>query len=556
MMQTMNLIKEAGTKPGRGRFMGTIHLLDCTLRDGGYINDWQFGNDNLISIFERLADAGVEIIEVGFLDERRDFDRDRSIFPDTESIRKIYGKQNRKQAMVVGMIDYGTCAIDRIQPAEESYLDGIRVIFKKHLRREALAFCAELKALGYIVFAQLVSVTSYSEDELEDLARLANAVSPYAVSIVDTYGLMHQNNLRYCLETLNRFLRPEIGIGYHGHNNFQMAYANGISFLRDSLPYNRKIVVDGTLFGMGKSAGNTPVELLAMHLNQQYGKQYRIAQLLEAIDTSISSFTGKAAWGYDLLYFIAAYNDCHPEYVKWLINKRTLSIQSVNEILSRLTGERKLLYSESVIEQLYYDYLDVEIHDEPTIAALEQLLDGRKVLLLGPGNNIRLQEERIRQFTEKHEPVVISVNFIPEHIDVDYLFLSNAKRYVQLAPVLSEQEEIEVIATSNVLGMNGAFPYCLSFASLQCGEAEFRDNPFLMLLKVMIRIRREEVWLAGFDGYVDEYYKNYVDKKMEYHYSTKQSEEINRAVSQVLQELSGQIRMHFLTDTQYRLSTE
>lgn len=89
--------------------MRNIKLLDCTLRDGGYLNDWRFGYSNIVSIFERLVDAGVDIIEVGFIDERRPFDIDRSIFPDTASCDKIYGKLKKGKSMVVGMIDFGTC---------------------------------------------------------------------------------------------------------------------------------------------------------------------------------------------------------------------------------------------------------------------------------------------------------------------------------------------------------------------------------------------------------------------------------------------------------------
>ena len=120
-------------------------LLDCTLRDGGYVNDWKFGRDTIVNIFERLVSAGTDVIEVGFLDGRRSFDPDRSIMPDTEAAEKIYGRLNRGRSMAVAMIDYGTCDIGRLAPAKESCLDGIRVIFKKHRMEEALAYCAQVK---------------------------------------------------------------------------------------------------------------------------------------------------------------------------------------------------------------------------------------------------------------------------------------------------------------------------------------------------------------------------------------------------------------------------
>ena len=110
-----------------------VSLLDCTLRDGGYINDWKFGHDNIVNIFNRAVNSGIEIIEVGFLDERRKFNIDSSIMPDTESVNRIFGQLDKKNTKVVAMIDYGTCGLENIQPCSQCFLDGIRVIFKKNI---------------------------------------------------------------------------------------------------------------------------------------------------------------------------------------------------------------------------------------------------------------------------------------------------------------------------------------------------------------------------------------------------------------------------------------
>jgi len=169
--------------------MKQVKLLDCTLRDGGYVNDWEFGHDNIVTIFERLISAGVDILEVGFLDDRRTFDRNRTIMPTTQCADQIFGKLDKGNTMIVAMIDYGTCDISNLSPCSESYIDGIRIIFKKHVMHEAIQFCHEVKKLGYKVFAQAVSITSYSDRELLDLVDLVNDLEPYAMSLVDTYGL-------------------------------------------------------------------------------------------------------------------------------------------------------------------------------------------------------------------------------------------------------------------------------------------------------------------------------------------------------------------------------
>lgn len=108
-----------------------VQVLDCTLRDGGYINDWAFGHNVITAIYKRLEKAGVEFIEVGFLDGRRQYDNNRSIFPDTKSLNKVFADVEKHHAIPVAMIDYGTCPIENIGPASESFIDGIRVIFKK-----------------------------------------------------------------------------------------------------------------------------------------------------------------------------------------------------------------------------------------------------------------------------------------------------------------------------------------------------------------------------------------------------------------------------------------
>ncbi len=529
--------------------MSETMLLDCTLRDGGYVNDWKFGHDNLISIFERLVDANLDIIEIGFLDERRPFDIDRSIMPDTDSVEKIYGKLDRKQAMVVGMIDYGTCGIEQIKPCAESFLDGIRVIFKKHLREPAFAFCKELKEKGYKVFAQLVSVTSYDDDEMMDAIRLANEIRPYALSMVDTYGLMHQNNLLHYFHLMDRHLDREIGLGYHAHNNFQMGYANCIAMLSSRI--ERRMIVDGSVYGMGKSAGNAPLELVAMYMNNVLGKQYHISQILEAVDANISQFYRPATWGYNMFYYIAASNDCHPEYVAYLMNKRTLSIKSVNEILAKIQDEKKLLYDWEYIEKLYVAYQKNEVNDGEDRKRLQQVLSDRDILLVGPGVTVKTQRERIDRHIADHKPTVISINYVPDGIEPDYIFLSNAKRYVQLATRLS-QEKYVLIATSNVTGTNGsAFDYVLNFSTLMDAEARIVDNSLVMLLKALKSAGCTKVTLAGFDGYSGET-SNYYNVEMEYDFAKNMAAYLNQYTTAFLESICDDMEVTFLTDSRYR----
>ena len=531
--------------------MGEIKLLDCTLRDGGYVNDWEFGHDNLISIYERLVKSGVDIVEVGFLDDRRPFDNNRSIMPNTECAGTIWKDVAKKAPMTVGMIDYGTCKIENLQPCKDSFLDGIRVIFKKHIMHEAMAFCAEVKKLGYKVFSQLVSITSYNDDELMELIELVNDVKPYAVSMVDTYGLLHPEDMLHYYEILDKNVVPEVQIGFHAHNNFQLAYANAMAFLNKET--NRDIVVDGTLYGMGKSAGNAPDELVAMYLNKNFSKNYNIDIMLEAIEESVMDIYNKAPWNYKLFFYLSAANRCHPNYVSYYQKKENLSISKLNDILGEIEPEdKKLLYDADIAEKLYNDFTERTIDDKHNYELLNNKCDNKNILLLGPGKNIQLQNEKVQKYISEKHPLIISVNYIPGAFNVDIVFTTNRYRYQQMTDSLKEikNKNIEIIATSNVESMNDKFNYVVDRAPLLEKDEKIMDNSFLMLLKLLKKASVKEVTCAGFDGY-SENEDNYFNPSMEYVFIKSEATYINKHMKHMLGEMKKDMNIDFITYSHY-----
>ena len=531
--------------------MRNIKLLDCTLRDGGYVNDWEFGHENLCSIFERVADAGVDVIEVGFIDERRPFDINRSIFPDTASIEKIYGNIKKRPQMVIGMIDYGTCGLENIQPCEESILDGIRVIFKKHIMHEAMAFCAELKKLGYKVCSQLVSITSYNDEELMELIGLVNEVKPFAVGIVDTYGLLDPEKLTHYYEMLDNHVDKSVAIGFHAHNNFQLAYANSRTFLdRES---DRDILVDGTLFGMGKSAGNAPIELVGMYMNQKYGKSYNIKAMLEGIDESVLDFYKKTPWGYKMYFYLSAYNRVHPNYVQHMQDKPSLSLSAINDLLAKIEPEdTKLLYDKAVAEELYREFEEKELDDSKDYAKLADALKGKNVLLVGPGKNIQLQSKKVDKYIEDKNPVIISINYIPGAYTPDYVFVSKANRYKDMSDDLLEVKNAntKIIGTSNVTARCDAFEYSFTREKLLEKNESIVDNSFLMLLKVLNTCGVKDIACAGLDGYSDKE-DNYFNPKMEYSFVKAEANRLNKHIREVITETYSDINIEFVTYSHY-----
>jgi 4-hydroxy 2-oxovalerate aldolase len=180
-------------------------------------------------------------------------------------------------------------------------------------------------------------------------------------------------------------------------------------------------------------------------------------------------------------------------------------------------------------------------------------LEGKNVLVIGPGISIKNETEKIIAFINNNTPTIISINFLPEFLDANYLFLTNSKRYVQQAVKINTVgNTIKIIATSNVTKSAGIFDYNLDYETLIDRNAVFMDNSFIMLLKVLKKTGIKDVTLAGFDGYSQDRETNYYLSKMEYDFAKQRGEEINENVNQMLSEFRKYLNIKFITTTLYK----
>jgi 4-hydroxy 2-oxovalerate aldolase len=482
--------------------MNKISFLDCTLRDGGYINDWRFGNLAIRSVISRLDAAGLDFIEIGFLDGRCQYDKDRSMFPDIPSVAKTIGNTRPKQAKLVAMIDFGTFDESLLVPAEQSCLYGIRLIFTKDKADAALKYAEKIKTAGYTLFLNLVSTPSYNDQELLDLASKINDVKPSGVSIVDTYGLMFNEDMKSYVLLLDHNLYRDIALGYHSHNNLQMSNANTIEFLNTR--FKRPITVDATVLGMGKNAGNACTELILSYANKNEIKKFDITQVLECAYTDIQKFQGSAKWGYKLEFLISAITECSPNWTKQYMGKNTLSIKDICNILTSLPYEKKFLptlFFPQVSEEIYLDYMDKSVDDTESRAIMNNIVNGREILLICPGRTLQTKKTDIDRYIAENKPIVISVNFALA--GVDFIFVSNNLRYSQLLGVYPDlSSKTKIITTSNITPHEIAAPE-LSFNFKTLYDEIGGDVSAVLILELLLSLGVNKVTFAGFDGFDD-----------------------------------------------------
>jgi len=517
-----------------------IHILDCTLRDGGYINNWQFGTEGIKFILSKLQESGIDIIEAGFLSKKEPTIEGRSLYTSFEQVNAIIPEQ--VQSSIACMINYGAYPIEDIPPYLGHGVHTLRVAFHHKDLYGAIAYCEQLLAKGYHVFIQPMATTDYSTEDIDWLLSEANRIQPTAVYIVDSFGTMQQKDVNYLFTQYTNQLNKDIAIGFHSHNNLQLSFPNAQELLRQ--PSEHKLFIDSSVFGMGRGAGNLCTELLTMYLNENYQTHYQLVPILEIIDTHLNAIFIKTPWGYSVPYYVASINKCHPNYATYLINKQTLGVRPINIILSQIPQEKKHSYDQTLIEQLYLQYQACVVDDGELLAHLQQNWGSRNILLLAPGKSILSHQDKIVQFINKEKPIVISINFLPECYSTDYLFLSNTKRFARM----SELENQQVIATSNIT--NDKFMRVDYTSLIHPGQSE-SDNAGLMLLRMLIRIGKKDVYIAGYDGFSEDIHENYCDEQLINSSITEIFMERNHSVSEQLVSIMKQINVHFLTPSRY-----
>jgi 4-hydroxy 2-oxovalerate aldolase len=481
----------------------SICILDCTLRDSGGINGCCFGKRSIRSIISRLDSAGVDIIEVGYLDSRVEYDPDKSIYPDIQSLERTLARCVPKQAKLVAMVDVGRFPKELLIDRERSSLEGIRLAFYKPQLDEAIEFGHELRRRCYKIFLNPMSLTSYHDHEIDELIQKVNILQPTAVSIVDSYGLMLKNDLLHYANLMDSQLNESISLGFHAHNNLQMANANCFEFIAHETA--RTKIIDSSILGIAKDAGNACTELILSYIEKNDIKQVDLNQILECAYTDIYRFHGTQAWGYNLKYLISAIHDCPPKWTNYLMDKYTLSIKDIRAILALLPFERRQgsYFTKELAEQKYFEYMDHFINDEQARLSLKKALSGRKVLLLCPGKSIETQRGLINAYIEKNNPIIVTINFVSDAYPAAYAFISNSLRYSNMLGDWHDMHHKPIVAlTSNITPIDGMQPeYLFNYKTLY--ESIGGDSSAVMFLSLLQDIGIKAVSLAGFDGFDD-----------------------------------------------------
>lgn len=525
--------------------MRKISVLDCTLRDGGYINDFKFGMQTIINMIDGLGKASIDIIECGFLKSACN-DKDKTLFPAVETIKDYIGEKT-PGSIYVAMIQYGAIGIDEICNYDGKSIDGIRITFHEHEIEQAFTLGKGIMNKGYKVFMQPVGTTSYEDAALIDLIKRINALKPYAFYMVDTLGKMYKNDLLRMFYIVDHNLDKRIALGFHSHNNLQMSFANAQELAQ--INTTRNLIIDSSVLGMGRGAGNLNTELLVQFLNVNQGLKYDVFKIMNLMDQYIKPLSAHYKWGYDAAYYLAAVSECHPNYASFLLNKQTLQIRDIGTILNGLDPQKRSLFDKEYIQEEYMKYMDYSVDDTEVCKRLKEMVGTKKVLLIAPGKSIKTETAKVNELINHDAFFVISINFLPEEIPVDLVFISNMKRF-QNTKDFSAGRSIHVVVTSNIKSAGDGY-WIVNYSSYLSEENSIADNAGIMCINLLKKIGARKFVLAGFDGFSENIKENFYEESLYLDVEEERLAKMNIAMADKIAQLRKQVAITFFAPSPY-----
>ncbi len=287
-------------------FRPAIKVVDCTIRDGGLMNNSNFSLEMVTEVYQAVCRSGVDIVELGYRNSKDMFSPDKYgpwRFCDEEMLKRVVGDKPFETTVAV-MQDAHKAVAEDVLPREDSVVDMIRVATYVKDVDKAIHLANNATDKGYEATINIMAISHALDRELDEaLQQIEEETKITACYIVDSFGALYSEDIDYLVHKYQRYLKTK-QIGIHTHNQQQLAYANTIEAIIKNANY-----LDGTLYGFGRAAGNCPLELLVGFLKNP---KFDIRPLLEVIGKRILPLHRQIGWGYNVPYMISGMLNIHP----------------------------------------------------------------------------------------------------------------------------------------------------------------------------------------------------------------------------------------------------
>ncbi len=563
-----------------GKRKNHVQILDCTIRDGGYINNWHFDKKIVREIYRVLSKSGIDFVEIGFRGTEKHFEKEKYglwRFSHEEDIRDAI--KNISGAKLALMADYGRIEIDDFCQARDSVVELIRVAAHKNDLKSAIIFLEQIKKKGYKVSLNVMGYTNYSESERNYLVDLLKETHLDYIYIADSYGSLFPDQIKPIFEPLLNI--PNLNVGFHPHNSLQMAFANTLEAIRCGVH-----IVDCTIYGMGRAAGNLPTEIIVSFLERERRDRYNSIPVLNIIDRYFVSVQKENLWGYQLPYMLSGMFQCHPNYAKTLIDHREYTIEDIWKAMEYIKRRNPIGFSKTLLNNLINEgcigsFGDVQkkkfsaVSDKACLSTIKEHPEvyyinrhkNRDFLIMANGPSLKEYKSKIDKFIAKYDPIVLGANYLGGLFNPHYHAFNNKRRFTEYVDSVASESKL-LIGQYIPDGMIREYTdrdyerifYIDEFSDFGIKKGVITTNCrtiAVLLLGVAIVMGAKRIFAAGMDGYMgvsDFHFYQEKDEKQEEGMIIERHRWCQKYIGQIDEYLNKHKKegVHILTPTSYK----
>jgi 4-hydroxy 2-oxovalerate aldolase len=515
-----------------------MKITDCTIRDGGHLNKWCFDPLCVKAAYYAALKGGVDYFEIGyrFPESKKDLGPFGYC---TDTFLNSLLEINEKCKLIV-MIDAGKSDgvyFENCTP-EKTLIKGVRVASYPYEYTKAISVLEKIADKGYEVFLNLMASSEISEDQFLILKNWKNKDILQVVNFADSFGSYTPSNIPFHINKLKSIGFEKIG--FHSHNNLQMAFANSLKAIEEGATH-----IDASILGMGRGSGNLPVEIFLGYLEKEGHPKYNTVPYLDVIERFFNDLFNKYNWGYKLQSLVGGLKNIHPYYIDELFAKKSYTIEEIwnaadfikencptsfsIEELNLALGKRfyKPLTPEKVNETI--SQISEQIKIVPAFDAFKvndfELKDrhkGKKFLIIANGPSILTYDKEIKQLIKNENLITIGVNFLKDIFVPDYHVFVSRKRLFKYINSINKASTLLIpsffgkeILVENYEGKYNYFDVeIISKDSATVINGTTQKNVHLNVSVSAILLAylmgASEIYSVGIDGYIDENSKKMV----------------------------------------------
>lgn len=488
-----------------------MYVLDCTLRDGGYYNNWNFPSDVTNKYLEAMASAGVDVVELGLRSLINNGFKGANAYTTDSYIQTLSVPNNLKVAVminateIVGEMDQNT-VLEQLFPrrADNSPVSVVRIACHVHEFVKALPACNWLKERGYIVGFNLMQVADRTQEEVEALSLEASKYPIDALYFADSMGSMDPSQTTKIIGWLRKHWQGAMGI--HTHDNMGLALSNTLQAVEDGVTW-----LDATVTGMGRGPGNARTEELVIEVADMRQQAINLVPLMTVIRNYFQPLKNECGWGSNPYYYLSGKYGIHPTYIQAMLSDSRYSEEDILAAINHLKVEGGKKFSLNTLDATREFYNGKPIGTwSPS-----HLFKGKNVLLLGTGPGVDEHRVALEDYIKTHRPVVVALNtqsgVAQSLIDVRLAchpirLLADCEAHTQLPqPLITPASMLPADVQASLVGKT-LLDYGLS---VKANTFEFGDNACVLPASLVICYalaaitagEADKIMMAGFDGY-------------------------------------------------------